>query len=67
MKCAVNCCKAKINIFSTIECKCGKMFCDAHRLMMDHECDKLKEEKESHKRDLIKQNPVVKNEKIEKI
>lgn len=43
------------------------MFCNAHRLMMEHECEKIKEKKESHKRDLTKQNPVIKKEKIEKL
>lgn len=67
MKCAMECCRAKVNTFSTTECKCGNMYCPKHRLMMDHECDKLNERKEEFKRELKVKNPVVKRDKMEKI
>ena len=58
-------CNCKVNITNSIECKCGKLLCMAHRLFNAHNCSINYKEKD--KQILEKNNPKVVSEKIIKI
>ena len=60
-----NQCNCKINITNSIECKCGKLLCMAHRLFNAHNCSI--DYKEKDKQILEKNNPKIISEKIVKI
>ena len=60
-----NQCNSKINITNSIECKCGKLLCMAHRLFNAHECSI--DYKEKDKKILEKNNPKIVAEKIIKL
>jgi hypothetical protein len=55
-----NCCK-KIGL-TGVRCRCGYLFCSAHRYAESHSCDY--DYKTNERRKLSKQNPVVQAEKL---
>jgi len=57
-------CQKKIGI-TGIECRCGYIFCAAHRYANEHDCDF--DVKELQRKKLAKENREVKGEKFEKI
>ncbi|CAD8204076.1 unnamed protein product [Paramecium octaurelia] len=61
-KCRV--CKRKLGI-AGIQCKCEAFFCNKHRLPEDHQC--TFDHAEKAKQLLIKNNPLVDPQKLEKI
>ena len=64
MYCQHHNCKKSLFTFD-FHCKCGKHFCLKHKDPCDHNCDF--DYKAQHKKDIIKQNPVVVCEKVTKI
>ncbi len=60
-----NQCNTKVNITNSLECKCGKLLCMAHRLFNAHDCSI--DYKEKDKKILEKNNPKIVAEKIVKI
>ena len=58
-------CNCKVNITNSLECKCGKLLCMAHRLFNLHDCSI--DYKEKDKKILEKNNPKIVAEKIVKI
>lgn len=61
MRCLI--CKKKITFY--IECRCGKIFCNNHRLPIDHNC--IVNVQYLHMREIEKNNPKITKDKFEKI
>ncbi len=57
-------CARKIGI-TGIECRCGYLFCAAHRYANEHDCDF--DHKEMQRQKLAKENKEVKGKKLQKI
>jgi len=58
-------CQKKIPLAGRFDCKCGYVFCSAHRFPDLHECNF--DYKAAHKQKLDEMNPVVAPSKVEKI
>jgi len=58
-------CNKKTSLFSTEVCRCGERFCDAHRLMWEHQC--TYDIQKQHREEIRERNPVIKKIKVEKI
>jgi len=67
MRCSYGTCKRKVNSFTNIECICGHVYCNTHRLMIDHNCEYMDMKRDKYKESLKVSNPVVKNDKFQKI
>lgn len=67
MKCSYETCKRKVNSFTNIECICGNIYCDRHRLTSDHNCRQFDNKHEKYIYQLKVSNPVVKRDKFQKI
>ena len=61
MRCSI--CKKKITF--NIDCRCNKVFCNKHRLPIDHNC--TFNIKELNMKEIEKNNPKIIKEKIKKI
>ena len=61
MRCVI--CNKKITF--SIGCRCGKIFCNKHRLPMDHNCNISI--RELNMKEIEKKNPKIIKEKIQKI
>ncbi|KAG4086458.1 hypothetical protein H8356DRAFT_1734984 [Neocallimastix lanati (nom. inval.)] len=57
-------CNKKLRITATYKCKCGKIFCAAHRYSECHNC--TYDYKKQGKKDLEKNNPLVVKDKLQK-
>ena len=62
IRCGV--CRRKITM-TYIECKCGKKFCGRHRYPEEHDC--TYDHKREREEKILKENPVIKKQKLEKI
>eukprot|EP00162_Nutomonas_longa_P006009 comp16624_c0_seq1/m.26823 comp16624_c0_seq1/g.26823 ORF comp16624_c0_seq1/g.26823 comp16624_c0_seq1/m.26823 type:complete len:155 (+) comp16624_c0_seq1:68-532(+) len=58
-------CSKKLGLASSMKCRCGHMFCAAHRYSDTHACEY--DYRKEGKREIEKLNPVVMAEKINKI
>jgi len=67
MKCCYETCKRKVNSFTHVECICGYIFCNSHRLMSEHNCKHKIIKQEEYIEHLTVSNPVVKKDKFQKI
>jgi len=67
MKCSYETCKRKVNSFTNIECICGYIYCDKHRLMSEHNCNHIDDKHKKYIEHLKVSNPVVKKDKFQKI
>lgn len=63
--CYIKECKKKIPLVSQYPCKCGNFYCIKHKLNKDHNC-KYDYYSENIKK-IIKENPIIKKNKIEPI
>lgn len=59
------CKKCKKQNYLIFNCRCGNQYCLIHRLPEEHECDY--DYKEYKRNILMKRNPVIKSEKIQKL
>lgn len=67
MRCSYETCKRKVNSFSNIECICGNIYCDRHRLISEHDCKHNDIKQEKYIEQLRISNPIIKKEKFQKI
>uniref|UniRef100_A0A6C0ECF7 AN1-type domain-containing protein n=1 Tax=viral metagenome TaxID=1070528 RepID=A0A6C0ECF7_9ZZZZ len=58
-------CNKKLNLSNMIKCKCNNIYCFEHRYQFTHNC--TYDDKQEIIEKLTKENPVVINDKIEKI
>lgn len=53
VRCGHDSCKKKLGLVEqTIKCACEKVFCDKHRLMLNHDCSKLQDRIAQQKKEL---------------
>jgi hypothetical protein len=62
MKCNFVDCKKKVNLFSNVECLCGHLYCNNHKLPFQHNCTKNSIIKLNEKENIRKNNPVIKSD-----
>ena len=58
-------CNKKLKLVQQFTCKCNHYYCSEHKFPENHEC--TFDYKESGKKRLVRENPVVINEKLLKI
>ncbi|XP_022653408.1 AN1-type zinc finger protein 5-like [Varroa jacobsoni] len=58
-------CNKKTGLASTYDCRCGKKFCSEHRYAELHNC--CFDYKKQGRLELLRNNPIVRAEKLEKI
>ncbi|KAI9209727.1 uncharacterized protein BJ171DRAFT_484861 [Polychytrium aggregatum] len=63
LRCAL--CKKKLGLAACFKCRCDETFCSVHRYTDRHQCPY--DYKEAGRITLAKENPLIKNEKVQKI